>query len=53
MPNTFRPRVQLKPKDSKAAFIRLAGGDMTQPDYITGRFLDLKTLAWALRNKEP
>jgi hypothetical protein len=50
VPNTFRPRVQLRPKDSKAAFIRLAGGDMSQP-YRTGRFLDLKTLVWALRNK--
>lgn len=50
VPNTFRPRVQLRPKDSKAAFIRLAGGDMNQP-YRPGRFLDLKTLVWALRNK--
>jgi hypothetical protein len=50
LPNTFRPRVQLRPKDSKAAFIRLAGGDMNQP-YRVGRFLDLKTLVWALRNK--
>lgn len=50
LPNTFRPRVQLKPKDSKAAFIRLAGGDMNQP-YRIGRFLDVKTLVWALRNK--
>ena len=50
IPNTFRPRVQLRPKDSKAAFIRLAGGDMNQP-YRIGRFLDLKTLVWALRNK--
>lgn len=50
VPNTFRPRVQLRPKDSKAAFIRLAGGDMNQP-YRVGRFLDLKTLVWALRNR--
>jgi hypothetical protein len=50
LPNTFRPRVQLRPKDSKAAFIRLAGGDQDQP-YLLGRFLDLKTLVWALRNK--
>jgi hypothetical protein len=50
LPNTFRPRIQLRPKDSKAAFIRLAGGDMNQP-YRIGRFLDLKTLVWALRNK--
>jgi hypothetical protein len=50
LPNTYRPRVQLRPKDSKAAFIRLAGGDMDQP-YRLGRFLDVKTLVWALRNK--
>jgi hypothetical protein len=50
LPNSFRPRVQVRPKDSKAAFVRLAGGDMDQP-YRIGRFLDLKTLVWALRNK--
>jgi hypothetical protein len=50
LPNSFRPRIKLIPKDSKAAFIRLAGGDSNQP-YRTGRFLDLKTLAWALRNR--
>jgi len=49
LPNSYRPRLQLRPKDSKAAFIRLAGGDMDQP-YKLGRFLDLKTLVWALRN---
>ena len=50
LPNTFRPRIKLIPKDSKAAFIRLAGGDSDQP-YRTGRFIDLKTLAWSLRNR--
>jgi hypothetical protein len=50
LPNTFRPRIQLRPKDSKAAFIRLASGDMNQP-YRLGRFLDLKTTVWALRNR--
>lgn len=49
-PNTFRPRAQLIPKNSKAAFIRLVGGDRQQV-YKPGRFLDLKTLVWALRNK--
>jgi hypothetical protein len=49
-PNTFRPRIRLRPKDSKAAFIRLAGGDSDQP-FHSGRFLDLKTLVWALRNR--
>jgi hypothetical protein len=48
LPNTFRPRIQLRPKDSKAAFIRLAGGEKP---FRSGRFLDLKTLAWALRNR--
>jgi hypothetical protein len=48
-PDSFRPRIKLIPKDSKAAFIRLAGGDSDQP-YRTGHFIDLKTLAWALRN---
>jgi hypothetical protein len=50
LPNSFRPRVQLRPKDSKAAFIRLAGGDKDQP-FRSGRFLDVKTLVWALRNR--
>jgi hypothetical protein len=50
LPNSFRPRIQLRPKDSKAAFIRLAGGDKDQP-FRSGRFLDLKTLVWALRNR--
>jgi len=50
LPNTFRPRIQLRPKDSKAAFIRLAGGDSNQP-FRSGRFLDLRTFVWALRNK--
>jgi hypothetical protein len=50
LPNSFRPRIKLIPKDSKAAFIRLAGGDSNQP-YRVGRFLDLKTFAWALRNR--
>jgi hypothetical protein len=49
-PNSFRPRIQLRPKDSKAAFIRLAGGDSHRP-FRSGRFLDTRTLAWALRNK--
>jgi Arylsulfotransferase (ASST) len=48
LPNTFRPRIQLRPKDSKAAFIRLAGG---QKPFRSGRFLDLKTFTWALRNR--
>ena len=51
-PNTFRPRVQLRPKDSKAAFIRLAGGDMNQP-YRTGRFLDLEDTGVGFAQQKP
>jgi hypothetical protein len=50
LPNSFRPRIQLRSKDSKAAFIRLAGGDAHRP-FRSGRFLDLKAFVWALRNK--
>lgn len=56
--NPLRHRIKIKPKDSKAAFIRLAGvgvrskttGKRIKP-YTRGRFLDLRTLAWALRNQ--
>jgi hypothetical protein len=56
--NPLRSRIILTPKDSKAAFIRLAGvgvrskktGRRLKP-YTRGRFLDLRTLGWALRNE--
>jgi hypothetical protein len=56
--NPFRPRVKITPKDSKCAFITLTGvsilsrksGQRLKP-YRAGRFLDVKTLLWALRNK--
>jgi len=56
--NPLRSRIIIKPKDSKAAFIRLAGvgarGKKTGKRlkaYTRGRFLDLRTLGWALRNE--
>ncbi len=47
--NPFRPRIIITPKDSKAAFI-----NFTRPKdgpRKPGHFLDLRTLAWALRNE--
>lgn len=56
--NPFRPRVIVTPKDSKAAFIRFAGISKRSKKtkqrlipYTAGRFLDLRTFGWALRNK--
>jgi len=56
--NPFRPRVIITPKDSKAAFIRFAGVSKRSKKtkkrlvpYTPGRFLDLRTLGWALRNE--
>jgi hypothetical protein len=54
----FRPRIIITPKDSKAAFVRFAGVNMRKKktgkkfkEYKHGRFLDLRTLGWALRNQ--
>ena len=47
--NPFLPRIILAPKDSKAAFIRFTG--LKEHPYRPGRFLDLRTIAWALRNE--
>jgi hypothetical protein len=56
--NPFRHRIKLRPKDSKAAFIKLAGVSIRNKktgkrikSYVRGRFLDLRTLGWALRNQ--
>jgi hypothetical protein len=56
--NPFRPRIIITPKDSKTAFIRFAGvskrSKVTKQrliPYTPGRFLDLRTLGWALRNE--
>jgi hypothetical protein len=53
----FRPRIIITPKDSKGGFIRFAGisqrsktGQRLMP-YRPGRFLDLRTLGWAIRNE--
>jgi hypothetical protein len=55
--NPFRPRIIVTPRDSKAAFIRFAGISMRNKKtkkrffpYFSGRFLDLRTFGWALRN---
>ena len=47
--NRFRSRIIITPKDSKAAFIRFAGRREGARKH--GRFLDLRTQAWALRNE--
>lgn len=47
----FRPKLRIKPKDSRSAFISLAGGDPSNRVIYRGRFLDLSVLGWALRNR--
>jgi len=47
----FRPKLGIKPKDSRSAFINLAGGDPNNRAVYRGRFLDLSVLGWALRNR--
>jgi hypothetical protein len=48
--NPERPRIVITAKDSKTAFIKL--GSLFRPKEWpnNGRFLDLRTLGWALRN---
>ena len=50
LPNTYRPRIRMNPKDSRDAFISLAGGDEKR-SFKRGRFLDLLTMAWGMRNR--
>lgn len=50
-PDKFKPKLRIKPKDSRSAFISLAGGDPNNRVIYRGRFLDLSVLCWALRNK--
>jgi len=50
LPNTYRPRIRINPKDSRDAFISLAGGDKKR-GFKRGRFLDLLTMAWGMRNR--
>src|SRR5947209_13789655 len=47
----LKPKLRIKPKDSRAAFISLAGGDPYNRVEYAGRFLDLSVLGWTLRNK--
>ncbi len=50
-PDKLKPRLRIKPKDSRSAFINLAGGDPSKRLVYQGRFLDLSVLGWALRNR--
>jgi hypothetical protein len=50
-PDKLKPKLRMKPKDSRAAFINLAGGDPNNRAIYRGRFLDLSVLGWALRNR--
>jgi hypothetical protein len=50
-PDKFKPRLKIKPKDSRAAFINLAGGDPNNRVQYRGRFLDLSVLGWSLRSR--
>ncbi len=43
-------RIKITRKDGKIAFIRLSGYSTLRGVLPSGRFLDLFTLAWALRN---
>jgi hypothetical protein len=45
-----KPKLRIKPKDSRSAFISLVG-DMGDRVHYRGRFLDLSVLGWALRNQ--
>ena len=47
----LKPKLRIKPKDSRSAFISLAGGDPANRLIYRGRFLDLSVLGFALRNK--
>jgi len=47
----FKPKLRIKPKDSRSAFISLAGGQPSNRAVYAGRFLDLSVLCWALRNQ--
>jgi hypothetical protein len=51
VPNPKRPRIIVNAQNSKMAFIRL-GSILHKEEWPKeGRFLDLRTLAWALRNE--
>ena len=50
-PDKLKPKLRIKPKDSRSAFINLAGGNPENRLIYRGRFLDLSVLGWTLRNK--
>jgi hypothetical protein len=50
-PDKLKPKLKVKPKDSRSAFISFAGGDPNNRTVYRGRFLDLSVLGWALRNR--
>lgn len=50
-PDKLKPKLRVKPKDSRSAFIGFAGGDPNNRTIYRGRFLDLSVLGWALRNR--
>jgi hypothetical protein len=49
VPNPKRPRIIVDAQNSKLAFIKL-GSVLHKEEWPEGRFLDLRTLSWALRN---
>ena len=49
--NTFYPRIVIKSLNSKTAFISLRFPHPQERQWPTGRFLDLRTLGWALHNR--
>jgi hypothetical protein len=49
--NTFFPRIVIKSLNSKTAFISLRFPRPQERQWPTGRFLDLRTLGWALHNR--
>jgi hypothetical protein len=50
-PDKLKPKLRVKPKDSRSAFIGFGGGDPNNRTVYRGRFLDLSVLGWALRNR--
>jgi hypothetical protein len=50
-PDKLKPKLRIKPKDSRSAFMSVAGGDPNNRAVYRGRFLDLSVLGWALRNR--
>ena len=46
-PDKLKPKLRIKPKDSRSAFISFAGGDPNNRTIYRGRFLDLSVLGWA------